>query len=124
NVAWNGVGELAERLPSAVFIFGFEADSIDGAPLLGRVVELIHHLDGQEFVRNGEVKPDEPAGGRAGDEGAKVIGMHLEGEIAPVQSERSQRGIVHGWRRRMPDRMAVNRAKAGRSVDRCLELFG
>ena len=66
-------GDGSDRHPLAVRCPGLEADGVDRAPGAGRVVEFIDQVDRQEFVRDGQVQPDEAHGRGAGDGGPERL---------------------------------------------------
>jgi len=112
------VREFGERTPLSARVFGFEADGVDGAPTPGGVVEGVDEVEGQEFVRDGEVESEEAHGFRAVDGGAEVVGGDIESEVTPIEFEGRQGGVMHGGRGGMFDGMSVHGAVARGGVNR------
>ncbi len=121
--SWN-LRKLPQRSPGTALIPALEADGIDRAPALGGFVQDIHHIHGQQLVRDGEVEADEVHRLCALDGRAEIIRVHLERQVAPVKSERSDAGILHRGRRGMFDGMAVHRANARAGINWLCERPG
>ena len=61
---------------------------------------------------------------RPAERGRKVFRRHVKRQVAPVQSQRGDAGILHRGRCRMPHGMAVNSAELRGRVDGPCELAG
>ena len=94
-----------------------ELDGVHRAPRPGRGVQFIHHVHREQLVRHGEVESGKIHRPRALDGGAKIFGVHFKGEIAPVQAQRGECGIVHRRRCRMADGRTQHRAQSRGGVD-------
>ncbi len=75
-------------------------------------------------MRHGEIEADKSHGFRSGDGVAQLIRQDIEREVAPVQSEGLDAGILHRGGRGVINRMAKNGAVARRGADRCGKRLG
>jgi len=53
------VSERVQRLPGTFLVSRFRSESYSRHPRRRGFIECIHHLEREEFVRHGEIQPDE-----------------------------------------------------------------
>ena len=78
--------KLSQRLPPALSILSLETDGVYRAPGPGRFLQRLHHLDGQQFMWNGQIDSDEPHRLSALQREAQICRRNLECQIPPIES--------------------------------------
>ena len=101
-----------------MLVAAFENNGVYRAPAFGRFVKHVHHAYREELVRNGEIEPHKVHCLGAPEGRVEVLGIYVEGQVAPVQPKRGEAGILHRGRGRMLDGMAVHRAIARAGINR------
>ena len=75
---------------------GQKGDGINGSPFYGGGIPFVDGLVSEQFVRDGEIKPDEFEGFGACQGVDELFRMDIEGQVPPIQAEGSDGGILHG----------------------------
>ena len=120
DAAWRRVfteGRVDQALEAAAQLKSLRSETDDGlqalamqVTALGRVIDDIDHIHREELVGHGEIEADELQGLGAVDGGPQMIRMNFKREIAPVQTQRGESGVLHRWRGGMLDGMPIDRA--------------
>lgn len=110
--------------PNAFRVLRLENHGVHCAPRLGRDIQIIHHAQGQALVRHREVHAAEAHHPCSFEGDSQLLGRHFTGHVPPIQTQRRQRGIVHGRRSGMPDRRTPHRGQARGGRDRLGHRLG
>ena len=91
-------------------------EDVAGADLRGLVQPAVHRERGGFLVRNGDVPAPAGTSQRAHQRG-DIVGGTAQGHVDRAQSERAERGVLHGGRQGVRDRVAEQGEDPGVAVD-------
>jgi hypothetical protein len=100
------LAELTHRAPQSLGVLCLKDHCVHRAVVRRRRIQVVHEGHSELLVGYREVEAGEAHFASPQDRLLQMVRSHRTRHIGPVQTEFLQGGVVHGRRRRVPDRRA------------------